>query len=115
MTARFQRLIAAYPATTVTLYRATIAHDERKDERRAPVGARRSTVRRYVTILLMNNTLAWLVVKVSFAIVLVVCAADAWVRWAINQNFTFLGGFELEVITVGAFLLLIALIWKRSE
>ncbi|HVU80199.1 MAG TPA: hypothetical protein VHD37_02435 [Candidatus Paceibacterota bacterium] len=36
-------------------------------------------------------------------------AADAYIRWTINQNFTFLGGWEQEALTLGAFGLLFGL------
>jgi hypothetical protein len=45
-----------------------------------------------------------------FIIVLGLGGVQAYVRWAINQNFTFLGGFELEAITIGVFVLLSALL-----
>jgi xanthine/uracil permease len=64
-----------------------------------------------------NNTrgLARLVMIVSFIAVIGLSIAQAYVRWKLNQNFTFLGGGELEVITAGAFALLIVLVWKRSD
>ena len=58
------------------------------------------------------HRLAVRVVLISLIAVAVVCAAEAWVRWELNQDFTFFGGVELEVITAGAFVLLITLVWK---
>lgn len=55
--------------------------------------------------------------KVAFAFSIIgivgsiaLCAVQAYVRWKINQNFTFLGGVELEALTVASFALLIALV-----
>lgn len=50
-----------------------------------------------------------------FIIVLGLGALQAYVRWFVNQNFTFLGGFELEAATVGAFALLIALLFTSRR
>ena len=47
---------------------------------------------------------------VTLLVVFGFVAFQAYVRWAINQNFTFLGGFELEALTVGVFALLVAFI-----
>ena len=49
-------------------------------------------------------------VALSLLFVIVMTAVQIYVRWNVNQNFTFLGGNELEAITVGAFALLIALV-----
>ena len=40
-------------------------------------------------------------------VVVAVSAFEAYVRWYINLNFTSLGGFELEALTIGAFALLL--------
>ena len=45
----------------------------------------------------------------SMAIVLLLITLQAYVRWAINQNFVLLGGGELEVLTVSAFASVIGL------
>ena len=43
-------------------------------------------------------------------------ALQAYTRWNVNQEFTFLGGLELEVLTASAFVLLIALLYfSRSR
>lgn len=61
------------------------------------------------------NKLATLIVLASFITAAVLSAAQAYVRWKINQNFTFLGGGELEVITAGAFLTLIVLLYLSQK
>ena len=50
------------------------------------------------------------VAYISIIIVLAFIALQTYVRWTLNQNFTFLGGFELEALTLAAFALLITLI-----
>ena len=65
-----------------------------------------------------KNFVLWLsrlVILVSFVAVAALSIAQAYVRWKLNQNFTFLGGGELEVLTAGAFALLLALVWKNHE
>ena len=46
---------------------------------------------------------------ISSAIILLLILVQAYVRWYKNQYFTFLGGYELEVLTVSVFALLIGL------
>lgn len=46
---------------------------------------------------------------ISAVIILVLIIAQAYVRWFKNQNFTFLGGYELEVLTLSVFAALIGL------
>ena len=58
----------------------------------------------------------WLsVVSAALAllIVFVVTAFELYVRWKLNQNFTFLGGFELEALTLLGGGLLAMLYLKR--
>ena len=43
--------------------------------------------------------------------VAVIVGATIYVRWSVNQNFTFLGGNELEALTIGACALLISLVY----
>jgi len=44
-----------------------------------------------------------LVAKISLLLVFALIGFEIYVRWFINQNFTFLGGFELEALTASAF------------
>lgn len=53
---------------------------------------------------------SFIIAAVSIIAVAAFIAAQAYVRWKINQNFTFLGGSELEALTLGAFGLVIALL-----
>lgn len=46
----------------------------------------------------------------SLLVVFGVTAAQGYIRWKINQNFTLLGGYELEVLTVSTSALLFALL-----
>ncbi|MES2007125.1 MAG: hypothetical protein V4436_03380 [Patescibacteria group bacterium] len=55
--------------------------------------------------------IAWVSVLVVFGFI----AVQAYVRWTINQEFTFLGGFGLEALTLGAFGLLAALLFAKNR
>jgi len=55
------------------------------------------------------------VAGVSLMATLGLTVAQAYVRWTINQNFTFLGGFQLEALTAASFALLIALIYLARK
>lgn len=46
---------------------------------------------------------------ISIIVITVLIIAQAYVRWYINQTFTFLGGYELEALTISVFALLIGL------
>ena len=46
---------------------------------------------------------------IALCLALVFILAQAYVRWSTNQNFTFLGGGELEALTVSAFASIICL------
>ena len=46
---------------------------------------------------------------VSLILVLVFVIAQAYIRWTLNQNFTFLGGGELEVLTFCSFALVLGI------
>ena len=47
----------------------------------------------------------------SLIIVLGLIIAQVYVRWYTNQTFTFLGGSELEVLTISAFTLVLGLLY----
>ncbi len=49
------------------------------------------------------NVLSIITAGVSLVAVLVLVVLQAYVRWALNKDFTFLGGAELEVLTASAF------------
>jgi len=49
------------------------------------------------------------VAALALCIVFVLTIAQVYVRWSVNQNFTFLGGNELEVLTFSSFALLLGL------
>ncbi|OGG60613.1 hypothetical protein A2765_03485 [Candidatus Kaiserbacteria bacterium RIFCSPHIGHO2_01_FULL_56_24] len=57
------------------------------------------------TLSKFTSIVAVLAIIVVFGLVL----AQTYVRWSVNQNFTFLGGNELEALTLSAFALLIGL------
>lgn len=46
---------------------------------------------------------------ISFIGLLAILGLQMYVRWALNQNFTFLGGFELEALTASVFALIATL------
>jgi len=50
------------------------------------------------------------VAAVSFVVVFVLIALEAYVRWTTNQGFTFLGGNSFGSLMIGAFALVIALL-----
>ncbi len=52
-----------------------------------------------------STAVAALALFVVFALVFL----QVYVRWSVNQNFTFLGGNELEVLTFSSFALLLGL------
>ena len=54
---------------------------------------------------------------ISLVGVLAIVGFQIYVRWTINQNFTFLGGGELEVLTASAFALTLGLayIYRADE
>ena len=54
---------------------------------------------------------AWFSVLVVFIFI----AVQSYVRWTINQNFTFMGGFELEAFTLGTFALMVALLFAKHR
>ena len=64
-----------------------------------------------------RNARGWaaIILTLSFIAVAVLSIAQAYVRWKLNQNFTFLGGGQLEVLTASTFALLIVLVKKGSE
>ncbi len=56
---------------------------------------------------------SFIIAGISILASFVFIAAQTYVRWKINQNFTFLGGAELEVLTASGFALLIALLYMH--
>ena len=51
----------------------------------------------------------------SLVAVLAIVGLQVYVRWFINQNFTFLGGGELEVLTVSSFALTLGLAYINRD
>jgi len=45
----------------------------------------------------------------SLAAVLIITGIQTYIRWFINQNFTVIGGSQLEALTISAFALIIVL------
>lgn len=41
--------------------------------------------------------------------------AQIYIRWAINQNFTLLGGYELETLTASVFALILGLVYLHRS
>ncbi len=59
-----------------------------------------------------RNIVQWVALAasvLSLVAVLGIAGFQLYVRWKINQNFTFLGGSELEVLTFSAFALTLGL------
>jgi uncharacterized membrane protein YidH (DUF202 family) len=59
--------------------------------------------------------LARVTVSISLVLLCVLILAQVYVRWTINQSFTFLGGGELEALTVSVFALVIAIIFAYRK
>ncbi|MEK7101546.1 MAG: hypothetical protein AAB882_00125 [Patescibacteria group bacterium] len=55
--------------------------------------------------------LAFTSAVLGLVIVLGVIGGELWVRWTMNQNFAFLGGFELEALTMSAFALIFGMLY----
>ena len=55
--------------------------------------------------------IAWVSVLLAFGFIVV----QSYVRWTINQDFTFIGGFGLEALILGTFALLIALLFAKNR
>ena len=53
--------------------------------------------------------IAMMSIAVSFILVLAAIGFEAYIRYYKNQNFTVLGGFELEALTLSAFALVLGL------
>jgi hypothetical protein len=65
-----------------------------------------------------QNFLYWL--SLGSAISALACVAtigvfQVYIRWKINQEFTFLGGFELEALTISAFALIALLTYLHRS
>jgi hypothetical protein len=54
------------------------------------------------------------VAMVSLITVFGFIGLEAYIRWTVNQDFTFVGGYKLEVLTISAFVLLAVLLLPRS-
>jgi hypothetical protein len=52
---------------------------------------------------------------ISLIALVVLIISQLYVRWNINQNFTLLGGNELETLTVSVFALVIGLVYTHRE
>ena len=59
----------------------------------------------------MLSSFSLIVAVVAVVITFGLIVAQTYVRWSLNQNFTFLGGNELEVLTVSSFALLLGLVY----
>jgi hypothetical protein len=53
--------------------------------------------------------ISMLIAKVAAIGSLIVAGYEMYIRWTLNQNFTFLGGWELEAFTLAGFGLLLGL------
>lgn len=57
-------------------------------------------------------TVSFIIAVVSWIVVIGFVAAEAYVRWNLNKDYTFLGADELPALTIGAFALLIGLLYS---
>ncbi len=49
------------------------------------------------------------VATLSFIAAFIITGVQIYVRWFINQNFTIIGGSQLEVLTASSFILILAI------
>ncbi len=54
---------------------------------------------------------AFTIATLTLAIVLIVIGLETYIRWFMSKDFTFLGGFELETLTVSVFALIIGMMY----
>lgn len=47
----------------------------------------------------------------TLAIVLVLIGLETYIRWFVSKDFTFLGGFELEMLIASVFTLIIGMVY----
>lgn len=59
--------------------------------------------------------LAFISTVLALIIVFAIIGGEVWVRWTMNQNFAFLGGFELEALTLSAFALVFGLAYLHRS
>lgn len=55
------------------------------------------------------------IAAVWMVVVFVLVLAQLYIRWSINQNFTLLGGFELEALTFSTFALILGLVYLHRS
>lgn len=55
--------------------------------------------------------LAFISTLLSTIIVFVLIGLEVYVRWIVNKDFAFLGGFELETLTISTFVLILGMIY----
>lgn len=55
------------------------------------------------------------VIVLSTVIIFVLIVLQAYVRWTTNQGFTFLGGSELETLTLATFGLMAVLLYRSHR
>lgn len=61
------------------------------------------------------SAIAFFVAILSVVAVFSIAGLQLYVRWYINQNYTLLGGSELEVLTVASFGLLFGLVYLHHR
>lgn len=59
--------------------------------------------------------LAFISIIVVSVIVALLLGLEVYVRWYLNKDFVFLGGFELEALTVSVFALIIGMVRTYSR
>lgn len=70
----------------------------------------------------MNNTiqehrqtlafrLAFISATIATTLVFLLIGLEVYVRWAVNRDFIFLGGFELEALTISTFILILGIVY----
>ena len=58
--------------------------------------------------------IAFIGVILAFLVVFALVGAEAYVRWTLNKDFSFLGGSELEVLTASLFVLILGMVHAYS-
>lgn len=55
--------------------------------------------------------LAFITAVVATITVFLLIGLEVYVRWIVNRDFVFLGGFELEALTISTFILILGVIY----
>ncbi len=78
-----------------------------REEFHATISSMETSGKRQKVVLWIALVSVLLSLVLTFGLII----AQVYVRWTVNQNFTFLGGGELETLTASTFILLLGLLY----